>query len=89
MEIIDIRDSIVSEQIKASIDKIVNAYCDELIKQDKEIERLNNIINELEDIIYGKYHYFEDKLFKDAGERLLEKTYKGILDKLKELKEKQ
>ena len=55
--------------------------------KDKEIKRLNNIIDELEDTIYGKYHYFEDKLFKDAGERLLEKTYKGILDEIKELKE--
>ena len=48
----------------------------ELIKKDKEIERLNNIINELE-------NYFKEK-DNDGYEKLY---VEDILYKLKELKE--
>lgn len=98
MEIIDIKDSIVSEQIKASIDEMVNAYCDELIKQDKEITRLNNIINELEkwleysinehtNVIKSNNDIYWETIHKEKYEdRILIMSF--VLDKIKELKEK-
>lgn len=97
MEIIDIKDSIVSEQIKASIDEMVNAYCDELIKQDKEITRLNNIINELDkemkDIIkeyeiYTKYDINDIRDLTGSYWYGYSDCADEVLCRIKELKEK-
>ena len=52
---------------------------DELYEKDKEIERLNNIINELEK--YLKENSKQSELFE------CDRYYKSILDKLKKLKE--
>ena len=51
----------------------------ELEEKDKEIERLNNIINELEKYIGNEYYCFDN-------ESLEFKIAKDILDKLQELK---
>ena len=61
--------------------------------QDKEIERLNNIINELEKWTW----YYQDEVIKDQGQYaqdMINQSYyegkidgiQGIIDKLKELK---
>lgn len=50
------------------------------IEQDKEIERLNNIINELEKYIGQEWYCFDN-------ESIEFEVSKNILDKLKELKE--
>jgi len=50
-------------------------------EKDKEIERLNNIINELEKYIASEYYCFDN-------ESIEFEVSKNILDKLKELKEK-
>ena len=70
-----------------------NEYCEEIMEVNKEIDRLNNVINELE-----KYHIksmenlenTED--FKYVGInhiKILYEEHKRTLDKLKELKEEQ
>ncbi len=50
----------------------------------KEIERLNNIINELGKYIFQNYEYYTG--VNDVS-LAIKRTYKDLLDKLKELKE--
>ena len=57
--------------------------------QDKEIERLNNIINELEKYINNEWNAIEkepDNSFYDGYDTCIEEMKKDILDKLQELK---
>lgn len=55
--------------------------CDE---KDKEIERLNNIMTELETELYTKYHEHKDSECEELYARAQED--KEILDYIKELK---
>lgn len=59
---------------------------DFIIKQNSEISRLNNIINELEKYLEENIEYYSDD---EYGLQLTDKGdyYTRILDKLKELKE--
>lgn len=60
------------------------------IKQQQEIKRLNNIINELEEWLKNIPKYFMDKRSFNDGvliEKGMQKQINSTLDKLKELKE--
>ena len=70
-------------------------YKKDIEERDKEIERLNNIINELENTIanFIKNHtesYIDWKYDREiylAESNVLQKLFDNYLDKLKELKE--
>ena len=73
--IIELREEAIKE------DKNPEFYLyQKLEEKDKEIERLNNIINELEKYIGQEYYCFDN-------ESVEFEVAKNILDKLKELKE--
>ena len=58
-------------------------------RKDKEIKRLNNIINELEKYINNEWNAIEkepDNSFYDGYDTCIEEMKKDILDKLQELK---
>ena len=58
-------------------------------KETKEIERLNNIIKELEKYINNEWNAIEkepDNSFYDGYDTCIEEMKKDILDKLQELK---
>ena len=60
-----------------------------LDEREQEIERLNNIINELEKYINNEWNAIEkepDNSFYDGYDTCIEEMKKDILDKLQELK---
>ena len=61
-----------------SLEEIHDWLVDENMKKDKEIERLNNIINELERYIKEEY------IYDDIGMKIFDAS--KLQDKLKELK---
>ena len=88
-KIILMKDSELKELIELiDIEKEHNNYLiDENWNQRKEIERLNNIINELEKYLENRNSFFKE-MSRDYGTHhdLLDEN-ENILDKLKELKE--
>lgn len=75
------------EKHSSYIEGFTKDYVDKLLKEkDKEIKRLNNIINELEKMFIN-----DDRLIKEYNiehpENTLDNYSKYYLDKLKELKE--
>ena len=56
----------------------------EIFKKEKEIERLNNIIRDLEIELYAKYHEHKDSECEELYAKAQED--KEILDYIKELK---
>ena len=69
------------EEIRENETKLIN----ELEQKDKEIDRLNNIINELES--YLEQQWLEWKDDSDDGIVAMANEDKTVLDKLKSLKE--
>ena len=83
---VEMYDDVVKEKNKEYIELICRfrQTCNDIKNKDKEIERLNNIINELE-------KYIEHYLFCDRGldvyETGIEDACNDILKKLKKLKD--
>ena len=72
-------DYVKYDEIKQSIEE----FTEEIIDKKQEIERLNNIINELEKYCKEMAHIEENELIAMND---FEEVYIDVLDKIKELK---
>jgi hypothetical protein len=67
------------------VDEMMKRYEDLIIKYDKEVMRLNNIIKQKNDVIYGMENWLNERVEYFIGTKFIDE-YKLTLNKLRELK---